>query len=181
MRLHPDEYARSAYEIDYERLYRQGFRGIVYDIDNTLVLPDAPADERAKALVGRLLDIGFRVTVVSNNQEDRVRSFAEEVGADWVAKALKPFPDGYRRACTVMNTKPEETLCIGDQVFTDIWGANRLGMHSILTCPFTMYDEIQIMLKRIAEKPVLFADRKRRKNFLQKRFPGSGSDTDRVL
>ncbi len=167
MILFPNEYAASAYEIDYEKLYRQGFRGIVYDIDNTLVLPDEPADERAAALIGRLFDIGFKVAVVSNNREERVRSFAEALGTAWIAKALKPFPEGYRKACTALGTAPEETLCIGDQVFTDIWGANRLGMYSILTTPFTLHEEIQIRLKRIAEKPILFADRKRRGKFLQ--------------
>ena len=69
--LFPDEMISSAYEIDYEAFYEKGYRGIIYDIDNTLVLPDAPADERAAALFERLHGIGFQAIVLSNNKGPR--------------------------------------------------------------------------------------------------------------
>ena len=111
--------------LPFAELYEEGLRGIVFDIDNTLVPPDAPADERSRELVRRLRALGFRICLVSNNRGPRVQSFAEELGLPFVAKALKPRRYGYRRAMRIMRTRPEETVSVGDQLFTDIWGANR--------------------------------------------------------
>ncbi|MBO5565452.1 MAG: YqeG family HAD IIIA-type phosphatase [Lachnospiraceae bacterium] len=153
--LFPDEEARSAYEIDYESLYGQGYRGIIYDIDNTLVYPDAPADDASVSFIQKLKEMGFKVTVVSNNGKSRVKTFADAIGAQYVCKALKPRAMGYRKAMEIMGTDPGTTVCIGDQLFTDIWGARRLGIHAVLTQPFTLKEEIQIRCKRLLEKPVL--------------------------
>jgi len=90
---------------------------------------------------------------------------AADVGADFVPKALKPRRYGYRRAMELMGTVPENTVSVGDQLFTDIWGANRIGMHSILTKPLVFLDEPQIMLKRLAEAPFLYLyNRKKRQS-----------------
>ena len=64
----PDEYLDSTYSIDFEDLYRKGFRGIIFDIDNTLVPHGAPADKRAEELFERLKKIGFSCCLLSNNQ-----------------------------------------------------------------------------------------------------------------
>ena len=77
----PDEYLDSAYEIDYEKLYEEGYRGLIYDIDNTLVPHGAPADDRAIALFERLRGIGFGYCLLSNNQIERVAPFADVYGA----------------------------------------------------------------------------------------------------
>ena len=77
----PDEYLDSAYVIDYDRLYREGYRGLIYDIDNTLVSHGAPADERAIALFAHLRELGFGYCLLSNNQIERVSSFADAIGA----------------------------------------------------------------------------------------------------
>ena len=86
--FYPDETADTSYGIDYEALYRKGYRGLIYDVDNTLVPHGAPADDRAKALFERLHTIGFSAVLLSNNKEPRVKSFAEDVKyADvWGAK-----------------------------------------------------------------------------------------------
>lgn len=76
----PDAYIDSTYEIDFERLYREGYRGLLFDIDNTLVPHGAPADERAKELFARLKNLGFDFCFLSNNQIERVSSFHREVG-----------------------------------------------------------------------------------------------------
>ncbi|MBO5999924.1 MAG: YqeG family HAD IIIA-type phosphatase [Lachnospiraceae bacterium] len=153
--LFPDRAYESAYTIPYDRLYEEGYRGIIYDIDNTLVLPDAPADGRALKLISDLKETGYRVVVVSNNKDGRVASFAEAAGIPYVPKALKPARKGYVRAMEIMGTEPGTTLAVGDQIYTDIWGGNRAGVCTILTEPFTYREEIQIILKRILEKPVL--------------------------
>ena len=159
----PERVAKSAFAIPYEQLYEEGIRGIVFDIDNTLTLPDAPADEACRELFRRLGDIGLKACIVSNNRGPRVKSFAAAVGADFVPKALKPRRYGYRRAMELMGTVPENTVSVGDQLFTDIWGANRIGMHSILTKPLVFLDEPQIMLKRLVEAPFLYLYRRKRR------------------
>ena len=163
--LWPERETKSAYGIPYERLYEEGIRGVIFDIDNTLVLPDAPADQACRELFRRLGDMGLRTCVVSNNRGPRVETFAADVGTGFVSRALKPRKYGYRKAMELMGTTPETTVSVGDQLFTDIWGANRMGMHSILTKPISFRDEPQIMLKRLLEAPVLFLyHRKKRKN-----------------
>ena len=75
----PDEYLGSTYKIPFEKLYEQGYRGVIFDIDNTLVPHGAPADERAKRLLQRLREIGFESCLLSNNQKKRVEMFNQEI------------------------------------------------------------------------------------------------------
>ena len=158
--LFPKDYVDSAYGIDFETLYRQGYRGIIFDIDNTLVPHGAPVDERAKRLFARLKRIGYRTILLSNNKEPRVKSFCDAAGADgYLHKAGKPKPSGYRRAMALLGTDEKTTLFIGDQIFTDVCGANLAGIDTILVKPIHPKEEIQIILKRIPEKPVLWCFR----------------------
>lgn len=159
-RFYPDECAESAYDIDYETLYDGGYRGIIYDIDNTLVPHGAPADERAKDLFAHLKSIGYRVLVLSNNKEPRVKSFADDVGALYIYKASKPLAGGYSRAVSMLGTDIGSTLFIGDQLFTDVWGAKRCGIRNILVKPIDKKEEIQIVLKRYLERIVMYFYRK---------------------
>ena len=85
----PDEYLDSAYEIDYEKLYEEGYRGLIYDIDNTLVPHGAPADDRAIALFERLRGIGFGYCLLSNNQIERVAPFADAIQARYIEYGAK--------------------------------------------------------------------------------------------
>ena len=157
----PDECIGSAYDIDYESLYEQGYRGIIYDIDNTLVPHDAPADERAIALFGRLSEIGFSCLLLSNNKEPRVKDFADDVGALYIHKAGKPGRRGYLRAMEKLKTDRETTIFIGDQLFTDVYGAKRSGIRNILVEQIDKKEEIQIVLKRVLERIVMRAYRKK--------------------
>lgn len=156
--FYPDDYVSSAYSIDYDALYGLGYRGIIFDIDNTLVPHGAPADRRSKALFSRLSQTGFKTLVLSNNKEPRVKSFADAVGATgYIYKANKPARSGYLKAMKVLGTTPENTLFVGDQLFTDIWGARRTGIRSVLTRPVIKWrEEPQIILKRLPEAIVLF-------------------------
>lgn len=153
--FYPDEYLTSAYDVDYETLYEKGYRGIVFDIDNTLVPHGAPADARSRKLFGRLRDIGFQTCLISNNQEPRVKPFADAVGSRYVYDAHKPSRKNYVKAMHMMGTDLKNTLFIGDQLFTDVWGAKRTGMYNILVKPMNPKEEIQIVLKRYLEKIVL--------------------------
>lgn len=157
----PDECAVSAYDIDYEGLYESGYRGIIYDIDNTLVPHDAPADERAKRLFERLEGMGFTCLVLSNNKEPRVRSFADDVGALYIHKAGKPGRSGYITAMEKLGSDRDTTIFIGDQLFTDVWGAKRAGIRNVLVEQIDKKEEIQIVLKRVLERIVMYFYRRR--------------------
>lgn len=154
--FYPDGEAASAYEIDYEALYQKGYRGIIFDVDNTLVPHGAPADERAVALFKRLHKIGFQTILLSNNKEPRVKMFNDSVGSQYIYKAGKPGNAGYQRAMKMMGTVRENTLFVGDQLFTDVWGAKRMGIRNYLVKPIHPKEEIQIVLKRYLEKVVLY-------------------------
>lgn len=154
--FYPDVYLDSTYDIDFETLYREGFRGVIFDIDNTLVPHGAPADARSIALFERLRNIGFESVLLSNNKEPRVKMFNDKVHTHYIFKAGKPGKKGYLRAMDLMNTKPDTTLFVGDQLFTDVWGAKRAGILTYLVKPIHPKEEIQIVLKRRLEWVVLF-------------------------
>ena len=154
--LFPDAYVKSSYEIDYEQLYKDGYRGIIYDVDNTLVPHGAPADEHAKELFERLKNIGFQCCLLSNNGEARVKMFNDVVHVNYIYKAEKPKAKGYEKAMKVMGTDKDTTIFIGDQIFTDIWGANRAGIRNFMVEYIHPKEEIQIVLKRYLERIVLF-------------------------
>lgn len=152
----PGEYKHSTYEIDFEQLYKEGYRGIIFDVDNTLVPHGAPADERAISLFAHLNELGFSCLCLSNNKEPRVKSFCEKVKyAKYIYKGGKPKPEGYRKAMEVLGTTTENTIFVGDQIFTDIVGANLAHIRSIMVKKIHPKEEIQIVLKRILEAPIL--------------------------
>ena len=162
-RFYPDYEAESAYDIDYQGLYRTGYRGIIFDIDNTLVPHGAPADERAVALFVRIHELGYATLLLSNNKEPRVKSFAGQVGSLYRYKAGKPGKEGYLKAMEQMGTDQSNTLFVGDQLFTDVWGARRVGITSYLTRPIHPKEEIQIVLKRKLERIVFYFYHRRNK------------------
>lgn len=145
----------STYVIDFEKLYSEGVKGLIFDIDNTLVPHGAPADERAEELFAKLKRIGFGCCLISNNQEPRVKMFNKNIQVDYVYNAHKPSTKNYMKAMEIMGTKADNTVFIGDQLFTDVWGAKRAGIPNILVKPIHPKEEIQIVLKRYLEKIVL--------------------------
>ena len=153
--FYPDEYLDSTYVIDFDALYRAGYRGVIFDIDNTLVLHGAPADERARALFCHLKEIGFDCCLLSNNQLPRIELFNQDIHVKFTENAHKPSVKNYRKAMQMMGTNTGNTLFVGDQLFTDVYGARRTGIHSILVKPIHPKEEIQIVLKRYLERIVL--------------------------
>ena len=155
-RFYPDVDFDSVYKIDFEAFYRHGYRGVIFDIDNTLVPHGAPATDEAIEFFRKLRTIGFKTMLLSNNKEPRVKSFANAVHSPYIFKANKPGKAGYMKAMQQMGTDVQTTLFVGDQLFTDVWGAKRVGIFTVLTAPINPKEEIQIVLKRILEKVVLF-------------------------
>lgn len=159
----PKEWVDSTYSIDYKKYYNMGFRGVIFDIDNTLVPHGVDADERAIKLFSQLREIGFDVCLLSNNKKHRVERFNKDVKANYIFKAQKPYSRNYYQAATMMKISIKSVLCIGDQLFTDIYGGNLAGIYTILVNPINKKEEIQIRLKRFLEKPILMAYKKRLK------------------
>ena len=153
--FYPDEYLDSTYVIDFDALYRAGYRGVIFDIDNTLVPHGAPADERARALFCHLKEIGFDCCLLSNNQLPRIELFNQDIHVKFIENAHKPSVKNYRKAMQMMGTNTGNTLFVGDQLFTDVYGARRTGIHSIRVKPIHPKEEIQIVLKRYLERIVL--------------------------
>ncbi|MDE7334134.1 MAG: YqeG family HAD IIIA-type phosphatase [Lachnospiraceae bacterium] len=153
--FYPDVYINSTYRIDFKKYYDSGYRGIIFDIDNTLVPHGAPADKRSIEFFGRLESMGFATLLLSNNKEPRVKMFGDAVGAQYIYKGGKPKKAGYLRAMEMMGTDRKTTLFVGDQLFTDVWGAKNAGIYSILVKQIDKKEEIQIVLKRYLEKIVL--------------------------
>ena len=139
-RFFPDQYVASTYVIDFEKLYEEGYRGLIFDIDNTLVPHGAPADERAIALFKRLREIGFSCCLLSNNKEPRVKMFNEKIGVSYIFKAGKPGKNGYEQAMKKIGTNKKTTVFIGDQLLK----------------PINPKEEIQIVLKRRLEWVILY-------------------------
>ena len=153
--FYPDEYVDSSYDIDYAALYGRGIRGLLFDIDNTLVPHGKPETEEAVALFGRLHTMGFETCLMSNNQKPRVEPFAKAMETRYICNAHKPSVKNYRGAMEEMGTDESSTVFVGDQLFTDVYGAKRSGIYSILVRPIHPKEEIQIVLKRYLERIVL--------------------------
>ena len=152
--FYPREWLNSTYEIPWEQWQKKGIRGVIFDIDNTLVEHGAPADKRAVELFERLRGLGIKTCLLSNNKEPRVASFAAAVHSSYIYKAGKPGRKNYLRAMELMGTDRKTTLFVGDQLFTDVYGANRCGIYGILVKPINPREEIQIVLKRYLEAPI---------------------------
>ncbi len=137
--LRPHLLARRLFDVDSAALAARGVRGVILDLDNTLtpwrsleIFPEV------RAWVAGLAAAGLRGCVVSNAATaKRVRPVADALGLPWITRASKPLPCGFRRAMRLMETTAESTAVIGDQVFTDIFGGNRLGLYTILVEPMS--------------------------------------------
>ncbi len=156
MRIFPYAMCDSTYNINYDLLWDRGYRGIIFDIDNTLTEHNEPATPRAVRLFEQLKEKGFRTAVVSNNKEPRVKAFAEAVGCEYVYKGGKPLKRGYNEAMKKIGCDSRKCVAVGDQLFTDIWGASNAGIKSIMVGRIASHEEIQIHLKRIPESVIVF-------------------------
>lgn len=153
--LRPDAQADSIYAVDPSVLHARGIRGVILDLDNTIVpwgAWDAPATLGPWIAAARAA--GLRLCIVSNNAGARVAHLAATLDLPAVAGAWKPRRRALRRALGLMGTAPDATALIGDQVFTDVLGGNRLGLHTILVRPQARREFVLTRLTRLAERLV---------------------------
>ncbi|MGI6364905.1 MAG: YqeG family HAD IIIA-type phosphatase [Bacillota bacterium] len=155
-KLTPDLYVKSIYHIDLDDLQRRGIRAIITDLDNTLVAWDDPLpNQRLIAWLKGAQAKGFSVYIVSNNSRDRVQKFARAFGVPAISKAIKPRRGAFRTACEAMGVEPKEAAIVGDQVFTDVLGGNRLGAYTILVVPVSDREFFGTKIMRMLERLVL--------------------------
>ncbi len=154
-KLFPYEYAESVFALDYNKLYALGYRGIIFDIDNTLVHHGEDSTPEVDALFKTIHSIGFKTILLSDNDKERIERFLKNINSMYIADAEKPKPHNYLKAVEMMGIKKEEAVFVGDQIFTDIYGANRSKIASILVKYLRYDDETKIGKKRMFEKIVL--------------------------
>lgn len=156
----PNYVYKSVYDIDFLSIYNnEKIRFIFLDIDNTLAPydEDTPTEE-AKKLVKDLLEIGFELILISNNNKKRVLKYSEPLGLNAIYFALKPLKRGFKKGLKFASKpyKPKEVLVVGDQLMTDIYGANRMGFKTILVEPIKRKSDIlTTRINRRRERRVL--------------------------
>jgi len=134
--LTPDLYVESVLELNLEKLKERNIKGLIIDIDNTLVSWEIKyASEKTKEWLLNLEKEGFKVCLVSNNTEDRVVTFNEKLKLPAIHRASKPRTGAFRKAMKTLGTNVENTAVIGDQIFTDVLGGNRMKLFTVLVVP----------------------------------------------
>ncbi len=152
----PDMYYQSIYRIDYEKLYNMGIKIIIFDLDNTIagITAKIPTKEVID-LMFKIKEIGMRPVLMSNSEKKRVEPFRNALEIDSCASARKPFKKNYLKIMNIYRVKNEEVACIGDQLITDIYGANKMGMTSILINPISKKDRFITLFNRFIEKIII--------------------------
>ncbi|MDR3591617.1 MAG: YqeG family HAD IIIA-type phosphatase [Negativicutes bacterium] len=149
----PDMMVESLQDINFDELKEEGVRGIIFDLDNTIIPWDSSDLCPTVALMlSEILAKGLKVSIVSNNWHKRVKEIALQLGLPFVSRAYKPAKTGFRRALAAMELEAGETVVIGDQLFTDVLGGNRLGLRTIWVKPLTAQEFIGTKIHRRFEK-----------------------------
>ena len=134
--LYPNMFISSLFHLEPEILLQRGIKNILFDLDNTIVPRDKPKCEQAvEDWLKNLLNLGFSVAIVSNNGPERVNSLANPLNSPAVTRAVKPMKRAFKNGLVLLNARPENTAILGDQIFTDILGGNRLDLFTILVVP----------------------------------------------
>ena len=157
--LVPNESHNSIYDIDLISLYRKGYRNILIDVDNT-ILPwnSNQISSNLRQWLRRSQDIGFSVFLFSNSNMSRIKELADMLEISAIPKGGKPFTYAFKRALNHIDGNKENTIMIGDQIFTDIWGGNLSGLYTILVNPISTKEFWGTKINRFLEK--LLANRR---------------------
>ena len=156
MLLYPDIYLDSIDKLDIKKLKEMGFEALIFDIDNTIIGWNIMVpDERSRRIINEAVSVGMKVCFISNGTKKRVVEFASALGVPYVCNAGKPLKIPYRKALKLLKVNPRKVVAIGDQVFTDIIGANRLGFFTILVHPISTKENEWTRFVRRFERFVL--------------------------
>ncbi len=160
----PNEFAKSIFEITPEKLHNEGIRGIITDLDNTLVPWDMKeATPEVQDWFQKMKENNIKVTILSNNNRERVTFFAEPLKAKYMYSAKKPLRKAFLKAAKEMELKKEEIVVIGDQLLTDVLGGNMAGLKTILVVPIVETDGKITKINRKIERFIFRQLRKKGK------------------
>lgn len=152
----PDQHVKSIFEISPHMLKGKGIKGIITDLDNTLVEWDRPnATPKLITWFEEMKQENIKITIVSNNNRERVAAFSDPVNLPFIFQARKPLTKAFNRAVKDMGLKKNETVVIGDQLLTDVLGGNRSGFHTILVVPVASTDGFWTKFNRLIERRIL--------------------------
>lgn len=152
----PSAYVKSVFLIEPEKLVEKGIKGIITDLDNTLVEWDrADATQDVIAWFESMRAAGLQITVVSNNNVERVRQFCDPLGIPYICQARKPLKKAFHQAIATLGFRKEEIVMIGDQLLTDVLGANRVGLEVILVVPVASSDAPITKFNRSIERRIM--------------------------
>lgn len=155
MKCYPNMYQQKIENINYQKLKKLGIKCLIFDLDNTIALinQDRITDSTKKLLNSLKKD--FKIVIISNNVNKRVKKYADTLSCDFVANAMKPLSRGYRKIRKKYGFQKEEMCMIGDQIVTDIYGGNRYHMFTILVDPLGTKDLKITSLNRFVERKIL--------------------------
>ena len=148
----PDMYYKSVYDIDYNKLKKKGIKCVIFDLDNTLApLNMNKPSKRLKDLIEDIKELNLKILIISNSNKKRVEPFKEILNVDSAYFAGKPFSKKYKKVMSLYRFKTTQIACVGDQLLTDIYGANRLELLSILVNPIGNTDYVLTKFNRFIE------------------------------
>lgn len=154
--FYPDIYAKNIYKIDYKKLKERGIKCLIFDLDNTLVpIHASKSTRKIKELFAYLDDLEFKIIIMSNSPKKRVELFKNELNVDCAAFSLKPLKFKYKKILKIYEYQDTEIACIGDQLMTDIYGANRMNFTSILVDKLNEEDFAITHFNRYLENKIL--------------------------
>lgn len=154
--LCPDMFIERVYDLDVAELKARGIKALIFDLDNTLVKwGSCEVPERLEEWIKGLAAQGFKMAILSNNRRARVAAVADKLGIPAVSGFVKPWAYGFRKALRLLTTEPRETAVVGDQVFTDVYGGNRLGLFTVLVKPVSETEFVTTRMIRRLERIVL--------------------------
>lgn len=159
-------YATSIFEIDYDYFKQQGITTLFFDLDNTIIHYDETQLDEIRLKFLQNLSQKFKVLIISNSRKARVKPAVGQY-FEYVSFATKPFKRGFKKALKQTDSLVDKTIVIGDQLLTDILGANKLGIKSILVKPVaSKTDRIYTRFNRRREEKVI----KKIKNNLPEKY-----------
>lgn len=154
--LCPKTYLHTVAALTPDFLSSRGIKGIIFDLDNTILPWKAKKLTPDEILfIEQLKGHGFKMCIVSNALDRRVRSLLDPLCIPAISRARKPRRTPFRHAMEIMGTAPGETAVVGDQIFTDVFGGNRLGLYTILVTPVSRREFIGTKMIRFLEKRIL--------------------------
>lgn len=152
----PNKHVHSIFDIEPSFLQSKGMKGIIVDLDNTLVPWNvATATDEVIEWIRKMEEANIKVTIFSNNNKERVTIFAEPIGTSFIYRAKKPLPRAFKVAQKKMKLKNDEIVVIGDQLLTDVLGGNFAGFYTILVVPIVQSDAPITKFNRNLERLIL--------------------------